>query len=123
QPFPLRRPHGRQRQTAAAAGKTRLALVGAGEGPLLPDVGHGHTVADVALKYLLVLLIQARRTSMSMTATGRRTLTLAALVAAAPAVSAGTLGGQAPGSPGGPIAGTANGLVRGVASGPVDEFL
>ena len=68
---------------------------------------------------------------MSMTATGRRTLTrlavagvtLAALVAAAPAVSAGTLGGQAPGSPGGPIAGTANGLVRGVASGPVDEFL
>jgi para-nitrobenzyl esterase len=69
---------------------------------------------------------------MSMTGTGRRTLTrlaiagvaLAALVAAGPAVSAGTLGGQAPGSGhGGPVAGTANGWVRGVANGAVDEFL
>ena len=66
-----------------------------------------------------------------MTGTGRRTLTrlavagvtLAALVAAGPAVSAGTLGGQAPGTPGAPVAVTANGAVRGVANGAVDEFL
>src|SRR5580658_4486115 len=44
-------------------------------------------------------------------------LTLGALVAAAPAVSASTLSGQAP------IAGTANGAVRGLADGPVNEFL
>ena len=72
--------------------------------------------------------------------TGRRTLTrlavagvtLAALVAAAPAASAGTAGGQAvarPGGPGdadgagGPVAVTANGAVRGMADGAVDEFL
>ena len=65
--------------------------------------------------------------------TGRRTLTrlavagvtLAALVAAAPAVSAGTVGGQALARPrpGGPVAVTANGAVRGVADGAVDEFL
>ena len=63
--------------------------------------------------------------------TGRRTftrlavagVTLAALVAAAPAVSAGTLGGRAPGNPGGPVAVTANGLVRGTANGAADEFL
>ena len=41
-------------------------------------------------------------------------LTLGALVAAAPAVSAST---------GGPVTGTANGAVRGVANGAVDEFL
>jgi len=41
-------------------------------------------------------------------------LTLGALVAAAPAVSART---------GGPVTGTANGAVRGVANGAVDEFL
>jgi len=72
-----------------------------------------------------------------MTWTGRRTFTrlavagatLAALVAAGPAVSAGTLGRQttAPGGlfvgAGGPVAGTANGAVRGVANGAVDEFL
>src|SRR3984957_5903323 len=50
-------------------------------------------------------------------------VTLGALVAAAPAVSASTLGGQAPASSGGPVVGTANGAVRGVASGAVDEFL
>src|SRR5271170_6719913 len=44
-------------------------------------------------------------------------LTLGALVAAAPAVSASTLSGQAP------IAGTANGAVRGLADGAVNEFL
>jgi para-nitrobenzyl esterase len=44
-------------------------------------------------------------------------LTLGALVAAAPAVSASTLSGQAP------IAGTANGAVRGLAEGAVNEFL
>jgi para-nitrobenzyl esterase len=66
-----------------------------------------------------------------MTWTGRRTLarlaaagvTLAALVAAGPAVSAGTLAGQAPAGPGGPVAGTADGAVRGLANGAVDEFL
>jgi para-nitrobenzyl esterase len=47
-------------------------------------------------------------------------VTLGALVAAAPAVSAGT-GGQP--APGGPVVGTANGAVRGTSSGPVDEFL
>src|SRR5260370_28459454 len=60
---------------------------------------------------------------MSMTWTGRRAgtrlavagLTLGALVAAAPAVSASAASG--------PVAGTANGAVRGVANGTVDEFL
>src|SRR5580658_6370771 len=46
-------------------------------------------------------------------------VTLGALIAAAPAVSAST-GGQAPG---GPVALTANGAVRGTSSGPVNEFL
>src|SRR5580704_14347775 len=50
-------------------------------------------------------------------------VTLGALVAAAPAVSASTLGGQAAGSSSGPVVGTANGAVRGLASGAVDEFL
>jgi para-nitrobenzyl esterase len=50
-------------------------------------------------------------------------ITLGALVAAAPAVSAGTLGGQAAAGAGGPVAATANGAVRGLASGAVDEFL
>ena len=65
-----------------------------------------------------------------MTWTGRRALTrltvagvtLAALVAAAPAVSAGTLGGQSA-ARGGPVAVTADGAVRGLANGAVDEFL
>src|ERR1700733_7957580 len=48
-------------------------------------------------------------------------VTLGALAAAAPAVSASTLGGQA--AAGGPLAATANGAVRGLASGAVDEFL
>jgi para-nitrobenzyl esterase len=48
-------------------------------------------------------------------------VTLGALVAAAPAVSASTLGGQA--GAGGPLAATANGAVRGLANGAVDEFL
>jgi para-nitrobenzyl esterase len=48
-------------------------------------------------------------------------VTLGALVAAAPAVSASTLGGQA--AAGGPLAATANGAVRGLANGAVDEFL
>jgi len=68
---------------------------------------------------------------MFMTWTGWRALTrlavagatLAALGLAAPAVSAGTLGGQAPADPGGPVAVTANGAVRGLANGAVDEFL
>ncbi|MGD0068885.1 MAG: carboxylesterase family protein [Streptosporangiaceae bacterium] len=47
-------------------------------------------------------------------------VTLGALVAAAPAVSASTGGYQAPG---GPVAGTANGAVRGESIGPVSEFL
>jgi para-nitrobenzyl esterase len=47
-------------------------------------------------------------------------VTLGALVAAAPAVSASTLGGQAAS---GPLAATANGAVRGLGSGAVDEFL
>ena len=48
---------------------------------------------------------------------------LGALVAAAPAVSAGTRGGQADVSASGPLVGTANGAVRGLAHGAVDEFL
>ncbi|HEV2256601.1 MAG TPA: carboxylesterase family protein [Streptosporangiaceae bacterium] len=70
---------------------------------------------------------------MSMTWTGRRAgtrlavagLTLGALVAAAPAVSASSLAGNGHRQAGasGPVAGTANGAVRGVASGTVDEFL
>src|SRR5580693_10121148 len=66
---------------------------------------------------------------MSMTWTGRRVgtrlavagLTLGALVAAAPAVSASTLAGQTGAS--GTVAGTSNGAVRGLANGAVDEFL
>src|SRR5690242_4387687 len=66
---------------------------------------------------------------MDMTWAGRRArirltvagVTLGALVAAAPAVSASILGGQAAAS--GPVTGTANGAVRGVANGAVDEFL
>jgi para-nitrobenzyl esterase len=66
---------------------------------------------------------------MSMTWTGRRTgarlavagLTLGALVAAAPAVSASTRAGQTGAS--GPVVGTANGAVGGLANGAVDEFL
>jgi para-nitrobenzyl esterase len=66
-----------------------------------------------------------------MTWTGRQTLTrlavagvtLAALIAAGPAVSAGTLAGQASAGPRGPLADTADGAVRGLANGAVDEFL
>src|SRR5271168_2608657 len=66
---------------------------------------------------------------MSMTWTGRRTgarlavagLTLGALVAAAPAVSASTRADQT--GAGGPVVGTANGAVGGLANGAVDEFL
>ena len=66
---------------------------------------------------------------MSMTWAGRRArtrlavagVTLGALVATAPAVSASILGGQAAAS--GPVTGTANGPVRGVANGAVNEFL
>ena len=50
-------------------------------------------------------------------------VTLGALVAAAPAVSASTLGGQTAAGASGPVVGTANGAVRGLASGAVDEFL
>jgi len=50
-------------------------------------------------------------------------VTLGALVAAAPAVSASTLGGLAATSPSGPVTGTTNGPVRGLANGMVDEFL
>ena len=50
-------------------------------------------------------------------------LTLGALIAAAPAVSASTLGGRAAASDSGPVRGTANGPVRGLANGAVDEFL
>src|SRR5580704_2472927 len=46
---------------------------------------------------------------------------LGALAAAAPAVSASTLGGQVGAS--GPVVDTANGAVRGLANGAVDEFL
>jgi len=53
--------------------------------------------------------------------------TLGALVAAAPAVSASTSGGQAAAggraAADGPVADTANGAVRGLADGAVDEFL
>jgi para-nitrobenzyl esterase len=66
---------------------------------------------------------------MSMTWAGWRTgarlavagLTLGALVAAAPAVSASTRAGQTGAS--GPVVGTANGAVRGLAGGAADEFL
>src|SRR3984957_18206964 len=70
---------------------------------------------------------------MSMTWTGWRAggrlavagLTLGALIAVAPAVSASTAGAQPAG--GGPVAGTANGAVRGLtvpmAGGAADEFL
>ena len=50
-------------------------------------------------------------------------LTLGALIAAAPAVSASTHGRQTAASASGPVAGTANGPVRGLANGAVDEFL
>jgi para-nitrobenzyl esterase len=50
-------------------------------------------------------------------------LTLGALITAAPAVSASTLGQQAAASASGPVAGTANGPVRGLANGAVNEFL
>jgi para-nitrobenzyl esterase len=50
-------------------------------------------------------------------------VTLATLVAAAPAASASILGGQAGTSGSGPVAGTANGALRGLANGAVDEFL
>src|SRR5882757_5187903 len=50
-------------------------------------------------------------------------VTLGALVAAAPAVSASTLGGPAAASASGPVVGTANGAVRGLANGAADEFL
>ncbi len=48
-------------------------------------------------------------------------VTLGALVAAAPTVSASTLGGQA--AAGAPVVDTANGAVRGLANGAADEFL
>src|SRR5580658_4926546 len=65
---------------------------------------------------------------MFMTWSGRRActrlavagFTLGALIAAAPAVSAGTLSGSATN---GPVAGTANGAVRGLAEGAVNDFL
>jgi para-nitrobenzyl esterase len=68
---------------------------------------------------------------MFMTWTGRQVrtrlavagVTLGALVAAAPTVSASTLTGQVTASASGPVAGTANGAVRGLADGAVDEFL
>ena len=55
-------------------------------------------------------------------------ITLGALVAAAPAVSAGTVSaqvtaGSVSSGAGGPVVRTANGAVRGLASGAVDEFL
>src|SRR5215472_12500727 len=73
----------------------------------------------------------ARETGMVKTWTGWQAgtrlaaagVTLGALVAAAPAVSASTLGGQAAASARGPVAGTADGPVRGLADGTVDEFL
>src|ERR1700722_12604601 len=66
---------------------------------------------------------------MSMTWTGWRAgarlavagLTLGALIAVAPAVSADTAGGQPAGS--GPVAGTTNGAVRGLTVSNSDEFL
>jgi para-nitrobenzyl esterase len=60
------------------------------------------------------------RTRARLAATGA---TLGALVAAAPAVSASTLGGQAAVRASGPVAHTVNGAVRGLAAGAVDEFL
>jgi len=60
QPFPLRRAHGRRRQAAPAPGQAWLSLVRPGQRALLPGVGHGLTVADVALKYCLVLLVKAQ---------------------------------------------------------------
>ena len=48
-------------------------------------------------------------------------VTLGALIAAAPAVSAGTSGGHS--AQGGPVVGTTNGAVRGTSSGSVNEFL
>ena len=48
-------------------------------------------------------------------------ITLGAVVAAAPMVSASTLGGQTAAS--GPVAGTTDGAVRGLTNGAVDEFL
>ncbi len=70
-------------------------------------------------------------TPMFRTWTGWRALTrlavagvaLTALVAGAPAVRAGTLGGQPATWSGGPVATTADGAVRGLAVGAVDEFL
>lgn len=59
QAFPLRGAYGRQRQAAPAAGKTWLSLVCLGESSLLPGVAHGHTVTNVLLKYLFVLLVTA----------------------------------------------------------------
>src|SRR3984957_12652116 len=50
-------------------------------------------------------------------------VTLGALVAAAPAVSASTRGGQPAAGASGPVVGTANGAVRGLANGALDEFL
>jgi para-nitrobenzyl esterase len=50
-------------------------------------------------------------------------ITLGALVAAAPSVSASTTGGQAPAKATAPLVRTANGAVRGLANGTVDEFL
>src|ERR1700733_15064420 len=70
---------------------------------------------------------------MSMTWTGSRAgarlavagLTLGALLAAAPAVSASTAGRQPAGSgpAAAPVGATANGAVRGLANGAADEFL
>src|SRR3984957_6043560 len=50
-------------------------------------------------------------------------VTLGALVAAAPAVRASTLGRRRAAGSGGPVVGTASGAVRGLANGAVDEFL
>ncbi len=50
-------------------------------------------------------------------------VTLGALVVAAPAVSASTLGGPGAAGASGPVVSTANGAVRGLAAGAVDEFL
>ncbi|MGB6578836.1 MAG: carboxylesterase family protein [Streptosporangiaceae bacterium] len=57
------------------------------------------------------------RTSTRLTVAG---VTLGALIAAVPAVSASTGGHTAPGSP---VVGTANGAVRGTSNGSVNEFL
>src|ERR1700721_959845 len=50
-------------------------------------------------------------------------VTLGALVGAAPAGSASTVGGKVPAGASAPVVGTANGAVRGLADGAVDEFL